>query len=388
MSTQLQSVNGRDKLEPRREPHWQNLGSGRALGFRRMSSDALGTWVARIVDSSGRRKFEAMGDFAELAPSKRFDKAKALAEEWFAHVAKGGSAKGATVAQVCATYVESKRVIGDTKGADDIERRFKQYVTDDPVFAARDVRDLTPQILGTWLANLAKRPSTSGTNRGKPRSVQTLNRDVTPFRAALNQALADGLATTDFAWRQKLKVIKTPTVSRDLYLTVPQRLRLIERAAPDLANLLRALCQLPVRPGALAALTVGSFDRRTGVLMVGVDKGHDARPIRVPKSLAALLIKLTDERPRAEPLFVRSNGVAWDRYAWRDAMQAAVVFAKLDKKTTLYTIRHSTITDLVTAGADLVTVAEVAGTSVRMIEQHYKQILPGVTERALSLISL
>lgn len=388
MSIQLHSVSGRAKLEPRREPHWQNLGSGRALGFRRMSADALGTWVARVVDTSGRRRFEALGDLAELAPSKQFDEAKRLAEAWFAHVAKGGSAKGATVAQICASYVESKRVKGETTSADDIERRFKQYVTDDPAFAARDVRELTPQILGAWLSRLAERPSTAGINKGKRRSVQTLNRDVTPFRAALNQALADGIATTDFAWRQKLKVIATPTVSRDLYLTVAQRRKLIDRAAPDFANLLRCLCLLPSRPGALAALTVGSWDGRTGTLRIGVDKGHDSRPVRVPEELAALIIKLTEGRPKAEPLFRRDNGSAWDRFAWREAMKETLVFAKINEPATLYTIRHSTITDLVTKGADLMTVAEVAGTSVRMIEKHYKKLIPGVTERVLSLLTL
>lgn len=45
--------------------------------------------------------------------------------------------------------------------------------------------------------------------------------------------------------------------------------------------------------------------------------------------------------------------------------------AGLPPAATTYTLRHSTITDLVTGGLDLLTVAQLSGTSVAMIERHY-----------------
>jgi site-specific recombinase XerD len=42
--------------------------------------------------------------------------------------------------------------------------------------------------------------------------------------------------------------------------------------------------------------------------------------------------------------------------------------------TSAYALRHSTITDLVTGGLDLMTVAQVSGTSVVMIERHYAHL--------------
>ena len=45
--------------------------------------------------------------------------------------------------------------------------------------------------------------------------------------------------------------------------------------------------------------------------------------------------------------------------------------AGLPVATVAYTLRHSTITDLVTGGLDMFSVAQVSGTSISMIEAHY-----------------
>ena len=45
--------------------------------------------------------------------------------------------------------------------------------------------------------------------------------------------------------------------------------------------------------------------------------------------------------------------------------------ANLSDAITAYAMRRSVITDLVTGGLDLLTVAQLIGTSVAMIERHY-----------------
>ena len=52
-------------------------------------------------------------------------------------------------------------------------------------------------------------------------------------------------------------------------------------------------------------------------------------------------------------------------------IKAAAAAAGLSNAVTAYTLRHSVITDLVTNGLDLLTVAQLSGTSVAMIEKHY-----------------
>lgn len=58
----------------------------------------------------------------------------------------------------------------------------------------------------------------------------------------------------------------------------------------------------------------------------------------------------------------------------------------LPSETTAYTLRHSTITDLVHAGVDLLTVAQISGTSVRMIEKHYGHLRSNVAKSALEVL--
>jgi site-specific recombinase XerD len=65
-----------------------------------------------------------------------------------------------------------------------------------------------------------------------------------------------------------------------------------------------------------------------------------------------------------------------------------VVAAGLPDGASAYTLRHSTITDLVRGGLDLLTVASLAGTSVLMIQKHYGQHQPGAATAALAAIAI
>jgi integrase len=56
--------------------------------------------------------------------------------------------------------------------------------------------------------------------------------------------------------------------------------------------------------------------------------------------------------------------------------------------TTCYAMRHSTITDLVTGGLDLLTVALLSGTSIAMVERHYGHLRAEHAEAALATLAL
>jgi site-specific recombinase XerD len=53
-----------------------------------------------------------------------------------------------------------------------------------------------------------------------------------------------------------------------------------------------------------------------------------------------------------------------------------------------YTLRHSTITDLVTAGLPLLTIAQISGTSAEMIERHYGHLVSDAAVKALGALAL
>ena len=145
---------------------------------------------------------------------------------------------------------------------------------------------------------------------------------------------------------------------------------------------------LPLRPGALAALKAGDFDKRTSELTIGKDKTGKARRIQLPAGAAALLTAQSKSKLPAAPLFTRGNGKAWDKNSWKLPIGAAVKAAGLPGDATAYTLRHSTITDLVSAGLPLLTIAQISGTSAEMIERHYGHLASDAAVKALGELAI
>ena len=54
----------------------------------------------------------------------------------------------------------------------------------------------------------------------------------------------------------------------------------------------------------------------------------------------------------------------------------------------LTTLRHSVITDLIRDGLPALTVAQISGTSIAMIEHHYGHLVRDDAERALGRLAL
>lgn len=68
---------------------------------------------------------------------------------------------------------------------------------------------------------------------------------------------------------------------------------------------------------------------------------------------------------------MRADGKPWNKDAWKGPAKIAARAAEWPDSVTAYTLRHSTITVLVNGGPDLSTLAQISGTNVRMIEQHF-----------------
>lgn len=382
----LKTVDSREKLKPRasKEPYWQPLSAGRYLGFRPSTAGGAGTWLARYNDTdSGKKPNKTLGDFGTLPPSKRFDAAKQDAEDWFRHLSRGGSADDMTVKEACERFA---------KDDPDAAKRFPRYVYDDPIAKVR-LQKLREHHVEEWRSRLEAMPalvtrSKTGQKVTRKRSPATVNRDMVPFRAALYAALRRGEVATALAWQKALQPAVNATKRRNLYLDKAQRRALLAALPADAEAFCRGLCLLPLRPGALAALTKGDFDKRRKELVVGKDKAGSDRLIMVPDVVAALLVEQSKSKMPAAPLFARADGKAWDKDAWKGPIKDAARAADLPEATTAYTLRHSTITDLVTGGLDLLTVAQLAGTSVRMIEQHYGHLRRDHAAKALAGLAL
>ena len=397
----IKTVAARDLLGSRREPYWHPIKKGFALGFRKITTSSKGTWLLRTLDlDTGKKTYQSLSLDEKLDGRARFDAAMAEAAKLIEHVSKGGSTAPKTIQDVCNNYAAHIRQTKTEKAAVDVERRFKAYVLDDTRLAKLEVSKLTPAHIDSWRKRLIARPvkqGMRGTKRkaegyaldklAKLRTPSTLNRDMTPFRAALNLAFEEGWVTTDFAWRGKLKPLEDADKKRELYLDKAQRTKFIGCALPDLALFLRGMAMLPVRPGALAQLKVGDFDKRLMVLRIKVDK-TGTRTIKLPQATAELFLAAAKDKLPTAPLFARADGSAWNKDSWKYPVKSAALAANMPDGTTAYTLRHSVITDLVHGGLDLLTVAQISGTSVRMIEQHYGHLRGDVAANALAMLAL
>lgn len=389
----IDTVDSRNKLKPRTEPYWVKLSSGCMLGFRKMTSSSTGTWIARYrCADTGKRDKRSLGEFEDKAPSQRYDDAKRTAEAWFLHLGKGGSSEVVTVSGACKRYVKHVRANRGDAPANDLEMRFKRWVFEDPLLANMDLAKLSKTRVENWRNSMAQTPVK--VNRDKreepvtrPRAASSVNRDIAALRAALNYAHDAGNVTTDMAWRVALRPAKNAGGRRDVYIDIEQRRKLIEQAPRDLAIYLCGMSSVPLRPGALAALKKSNFDARLSVLTIGKDKAGKDRKIKLPPATADLFSKQCENKPPDAPIFCRDGGQSWNKDAWKKPIKAAVAAAEL-QNVTAYTLRHSVITDLVTGGLDLLTVAQLSGTSVAMIEHHYGHLRADLAAAALSRLIL
>ena len=386
MALDLSKVGERARLKARREPHWQRLRAGCFLGFRPSKQGGPGTWIARVYDEDSRKyRLKSLGDFGELAGNSMFAAAKKEAERLAEFVEAGGEirAKVETVADACRTYAESKP---------EAEARFKRYVYSDPLGKVK-LDKLRRRHIAEWRKRLEETPSLisrskEGEKRSRERAPATINRDMAVLRAALRQVLPAGAPNSEAAWQEALKSIPNASRQRTLYLDRKQRKDLLAKIDDEAAPFVRALCLLPLRPGAMAALTTGDFDKRTSELTIGKDKTGRPRRIQLPVEAAGLMAEQAKNKLPSAPLFMRSNGKAWDKDSWKLPIAAAVKAAGLPAGTTAYTLRHSTITDLVSAGLPLLTIAQISGTSAEMIERHYGHLASDAAVKALGELAL
>lgn len=386
----LSRIKEREKLKskPGDEPHWQRLRQGCYLGFRPSKKGKRGTWFARAYDPDGnsyRRK--SLGDYGALSGHDVFTQAKTEAESWAETVESGGERARdmVTVADACEAYLAQKP-------GSIAEGVFRRHVLSDPI-AKLKLDKLRRHHLRAWRKRLEQAPALltrnkKGEKRTKERAKSTVNRDMVPLRAALGMVLKPGAPNTDAAWQEALRPFKGADKRRELYLDRAERIKLIDATGGEAQPFVKALCLLPLRPGALAGLKAGDFDKRTRTLTIGKDKNGNPRQMTMPQAIADFFAAQTTAKLPTAPIFARSGGEPWNKDAWKYPVKDAVKAAGLPGAVSAYTLRHSVITDLIRARLPILTVAQLSGTSVAMIERHYGHLVRDDAEEALASIAI
>jgi integrase len=373
----IDRVDERASLKARREPYWQRISQGRFIGFRKMVRGASGTWLARFYDGE-RYHFHPLGDFADRAEKDRYDAAKEKADEWFSHLDLGGSTKPHSVKEACDAYLEKLKTERGEQAKKDTEGYFRRLVYSDPIARVK-LSKLSKAHMAGWRARVLQHNS----------DRSSFNRNITPLRAALNLAREEGKIATEQPWLAALR----PFGGRDLgdrrrrgVLERDQRRLLVDNVSDEARPFFKALALLPMRPGEVASLRVEHLNVRD---VLEIPTGKTERRI-VPLSREALAHFKECARAKLPSawLIARADGSQWKKEAWRDEVKAAAKKAKLPRATVAYTLRHSLITELVTRGFDLFTVAKISGTSVRMIEKHYGHLQQEHARKVLETLAL
>ncbi len=387
----LSRIGEREKLKLKAgdEPHWQRLRQGVYLGYRPSRKQAGGTWFARCYDPDANRNTrKRLGDYGTLSGHDVFKQAKADAEIWAETVESGGERARdmVTVKDACEAYLEQKP-------GSIAEGVFRRHVYSDPIAKVK-LDKLRRHHLKEWRKRLEQAPAlvtrtkVAANKRMKPRSQSTVNRDMVPLRAALGLVLKPGAPNTDAAWQEALRPFKGADRRRELYLDRDERKKLIDAANDEVRPFVKALCLLPLRPGALAGLKVRDFDKRTRALTIGKDKNGKPRQLTMPQVVADFFeVHVKDKLPAAS-IFARAGAAAWNKDAWKYPIKDAVKAAGLPGAVAAYTLRHSVITDLIRARLPILTVAQLSGTSVAMIEKHYGHLVRDDAEEALASIAI
>lgn len=356
----------RSALEPRREPYWGSpIGRGLFLGFRKL--DVGGTWVARWHDD-GAHRYHALGHVDDVA----YDDAVKAAQTW-AKAARHGVVKCevVTVADACTKYVQRLRNKRRDATADDAQGRFERTLGD---LGKIKLERLTSAKLADWREGLGLSPAAA-------------NRTLTALKAALNNAVKVEGVNADCAKAWRGMAPDDVVEAERPYLTMEQRNELIA-ALPDYARpFVQVLALTPLRPGALASCLVKDLKKDTLVIRHDKTKRATGRTVQLSDRAAAILrAQAKDKLPNA-PL-VSVDGGPWTKDRWSQLVRRTVKrLGDLPEGTCLYALRHSAISDLVSVGLDLSTIAKEAGTSLLMINRRYHHPDVKLTRAALNNVA-
>ena len=369
MNIDLSKVGQRLHLKHRREPYWQRLRKGCFIGYRPSKSKLDGSWIARATCEVTRRyKHKKLGDYGYLAKHDRFDAARKDAEMFFQLIENGDDVRTVfTVKDACQEYASDKI---------EAQKRFARTVYQSAI-ADIPIKKLRRRHLIEWRTSLQNRKL----------APATINRELVPLRAALHKVLPLGTPSTESAWQETLKPIRNAERQRTLYLDQQQRMRLLSNATPEIEPLIRSLCYLPLRVGTIAKLLVTDLDPRTAELTIGKDKNGQSRKIVLPKTTADFFYSQCKSKEPSDPIFCKINGELWNKDTWKKPIKDAVYKSGLPPTTTAYTLRHSTITDLVTSRLPILTIAQISGTSDEMIEKHYGHLRNDAALNALEQLT-
>lgn len=356
----IDSKSKRAKLAPRREPYWSRLVAGGFVGFRKIA-DGEGTWIARWRDEEGKQHYRALGHFED------YDDAAKGAGDWIKANTQGTRPGVTTVEAACTAYVESLRENQKPMTAKDAEGRFRRLVYGQPL-GMIELDKLKTTHITRWRGKQIEQGEDDD-DEDLRKAKDSANRNLNTLKAALNFARKSHLVASDGGWKTVTAFPKVGRRRKDAFLSMEARQALLDQCDETLRSLLTALLLTGARPGEIAKLNAGDFDRKHKTLTLNGKTGQ--RTVAVSTAAAAFFTELAREAIGNTPLLRKADGGRWDKDAWKKPFKAAAQAAGLPVDVVAYSLRHTAISELIMGGMDTFKVAVLTGTSVVMIEKNY-----------------
>jgi integrase len=384
----LQTRTAREALRPSGKPYYRMIEAGLHLGYRK--GQRGGKWVTRRYLGEQSYAVEVIGTADDTLDADgeiilNFTQAQKRAHQRFVEqerAAVGLPAQQAgpyTVRDAIGDYFARQEQAG--KPVQDARWQSDAWIL--PALGGIACGALTTKQLQTWLSALPKQAARLRSAKGEQRYRQlatdkeavrrrqaTANRVFTVLRSALNFAWRSGKVPTDAAWRP-VKPFEGANVARVRYFTFAEAKRLINAAAPDFRDLVRAALVTGCRYGELAAFTVDDFNPDSGTLHVRASKSGKPRHVVLSDEGIAFFRGLTVGREPRELLLVRADGTPWRRAYQNRPMRLACERAKIEGAS-FHTLRHTAASLAIMNGAPLLVIARNLGHSdTKMVEKHY-----------------
>ncbi len=386
-----------------------SIEKGLALGYRK--SSAGGAWIVRRYDPTTRKNKESRlanaddnreADGVEVLTFSQAQR-KVMADA--KHQAESTSGKHFTIADAVREYVSW--ALDNTKAGEDTKAKLRAYVLESPL-AEKRLGELKPSDLDEWLNWALKRPRSRKAKtvptpvprvfkkhrppkqeKSKPeppalspderrrRRRATINRVITPLKAALNHALSrhKHIVDSDAAWA-KLKKFKRVDSARLRWLTEAEAIRLLNASEPSFRKFAQGALMSGCGPGELARAEARDFDPHSKTILL-TDKTRPPRRVPLTEDGVALFESFIAGLGSHELIFKRPDGEPWTKAEWVRAINAACAAGSISPPATYYTLRHTYASHLVQRGTPLMFVANALGhKDTRMVEKHYGHLAP------------
>lgn len=405
--SKLDSRAARDKLPPRAKPYYKMLIPGTLhLGYRRRRKGLPGRWLVRRyigLDTNGVGRYRSKDialadDFLDADGDVVFSYAQAQqrAHEWRSGVetdpksASGPLTVSVALAKYIASLADSGRPTGETQA------RATVHIL--PALGSLLVEDLTTERLRRWLADMAKLPARVRSKRGAAprykltpesedtnrRRQSTANRNLTVLKAALNHCFDERLVQSNDAWGRRLKPFRQVDAVRNRFMTVAESKRLINAAAPDFRNLVRAALYTGARYGELIRVMVADFHADSGTVAIGRSKSGKPRHVFLTTEGATFFRELCAGRAGDEVLLRKSSGNPWKTAEQGRPMAAAVRHGKITPPISFHGLRHTYASLAVMGGVPLHVLAKNLGhVDTRMVERVYGHLEDSYVREAI-----